>query len=132
MANKISSKVVEEDRRYLPKNLHPDSKEYGERFVASMEEMPHHTPMKKINRDGLYKAQVLKDAVMASSLEPFLNHRILFCCGHFHSDYHLGIPYQLQKNHPELKTAVITFGPSIEDLPMKDRSRVADFIWINE
>jgi uncharacterized iron-regulated protein len=132
MANKISSKVVGEDSLYLPKKLHLDSKEYFERFVASMEEMPHHTPMKKINKDGLYKAQVLKDAVMAASLEPFLDRRILFCCGHFHSDYHLGIPYQLQKNHPELKTAVITFGPSVEALLMKDRSRVADFIWIDE
>jgi len=132
MANKITSKVVGEDRLYLPKKLHLDSKEYFERFVASMVEMPHHTPMKNINKEGLYKAQVLKDAVMAASLEPFLDRRILFCCGHFHSDYHLGIPYQLQKNHPELKTAVITFGPSVEDLLMKDRSRVADFIWIDE
>ena len=132
MANKISSKVVGEDTPYLPKKLHLDSKEYFERFVASLEEMPHHTTMKKINRDGLYKAQVLKDSVMAASLEPFLDRRILFCCGHFHSDYHLGIPYQLQKNHPKLKTAVITFGPSVEGLIMKDRSRVADFIWIDE
>ena len=97
-----------------------------------MVEMPHHTPMKAMNVNGLFKAQVLKDAVMAASLESFLDRRILFCCGHFHSDYHLGIPYQLQKNHPELKTAVITFGSSVEDLLMKDRSRVADFIWIDE
>jgi uncharacterized iron-regulated protein len=69
---------------------------------------------------------------MAASLEPFLNRHILFCCGHFHSDYHLGIPYQLEKNHPELKIAVIAFAPSVENLPMKDRSRVADFIWIDE
>jgi uncharacterized iron-regulated protein len=63
-----------------------------------MVEMPHHTPMKGMSVNGLYKAQVLKDAVMAASLEPFLDRRILFCCGHFHSDYRLGIPYQLQKN----------------------------------
>jgi uncharacterized iron-regulated protein len=132
MANKISPKVMGEDRPYLPKKSHLDSKEYYERFVASMEEMPHHTAMKGMNADGLYKAQVLKDAVMVASLEPFLEHRVLFCCGHFHSDYHLGIPYQLQKNHPELKMAVITFAASLEDLPMKDRSRVADFIWIDE
>lgn len=132
MANKISPKVVGEDRLFLPKKVHLDSREYHKRFVASMVEMPHHTPMKNINKEGLYKAQVLKDAVMAASLEPFLDRRILFCCGHFHSDYHLGIPYQLQTNHPELKIAVITFGPSVEDLLMKDRSRVADFIWIDE
>jgi uncharacterized iron-regulated protein len=59
-----------------------------------------------------------------------LDCRILFCCGHFHSDYHLGIPYQLRKNHPGLKIAVITFSSTVEELPMKDRSRVADFIWL--
>jgi uncharacterized iron-regulated protein len=130
MANKVSSKVLGQDRPYVPKKLHLDSKEYFERFVASMDEMPHHTPMKGMNVNGLYKAQVLKDAVMAASLEPFLHRRILFYCGHFHSDYHLGIPYQLQKNHPELKIAVITFSSSVEKLPMTDRSRVADFIWL--
>jgi uncharacterized iron-regulated protein len=97
-----------------------------------MEEMPHFAPMKGMEVDGLYKAQVLKDSVMAASVEPFLDRRILFCCGHFHSDYHLGIPYQLEKNHPELKIAVIAMASSVEKLLMKDRSKVADFIWIEE
>ena len=132
IANKVSPKVVGRDSIYLPNTLHLTSKEYYKRFVASMEVMPHSTPMKGINVKGLYKAQVLKDAVMASSLEPFLNHRILFCCGHFHSDYHLGIPYQLQKNHPELKVTVITFASYVGDLPMKERSRIGDFIWLEE
>jgi len=71
--------------------------------------------MKKINRDGLYKAQVLKDAGMAASLEPFLDRRILFCCGHFHSDYHLGIPYQLGKTILS-QDGLSSPGPSVEDL----------------
>jgi uncharacterized iron-regulated protein len=132
MANKVSSKVVGTDSIYLPKALHYDSKEYYKHFVADMETMPHSTPMKGMNVRGLFKAQVLKDAVMAASLGSLLDRRILFCCGHFHSDYHLGIPYQLQKNHPELRVAVIAFAPSVENLPMKDRSRIADFIWIDE
>jgi hypothetical protein len=37
-----------------------------------MEEMPHFTPMKGMKVDGFYKAQVLKDAVMAASVEPFI------------------------------------------------------------
>ena len=97
-----------------------------------MEEMPHFAPMKGMNVDGLYKAQVLKDSVMAASVEPFLDRRTLFCCGHFHCDYHLGIPYQLQKNHPKLKIAVIAMASSVENLLMKDRSKVADFIWVEE
>jgi uncharacterized iron-regulated protein len=132
LANKVSPDVMGEDRIYLPKTLHFRSKEYYKRFASSMEEMPHFTPMKGMEVRGLYKAQVLKDSVMAASIEPFLNRRTLFCCGHFHSDYHLGIPYQLQKNHPKLKIAVIAMASSVDDLPMKDRSKVADFIWVEE
>jgi uncharacterized iron-regulated protein len=132
MANQVSPEVMGEDRKYLPKTLHLKSKEYYRRFASSMEEMPHDTPMKGMTVDGLYKAQVLKDSVMATSVEPFLDRRTLFCCGHFHSDYHLGIPYQLQKNHPKLKIAVIAMASSVENLAMKDRSKVADFIWTEE
>jgi uncharacterized iron-regulated protein len=132
IANQVSPDVIGEDRRYLPKTLHLQSKEYYERFASSMEEMPHFAPMKGMEVDGLYKAQVLKDSVMAASVEPFLDRRILFCCGHFHSDYHLGIPYQLEKNHPDLKIAVIAMASSVEKLLMKDRSKAADFIWIEE
>jgi uncharacterized iron-regulated protein len=132
MANEISPDVMGEDRIYLPKTVSFKSKEYYKRFASSIEEMPHFTPMKGMKVDGLYKAQVLKDAVMAASVEPFLDRHILFCCGHFHSDYHLGIPYQLKKNHPKLKIAVIAMASSVENLLMKDRSRAADFIWVEE
>ena len=132
IANEICPDMMGKDRIYLPKTVHLKSKEYYKRFASSMEEMPHFTPMKGMKVDGLYKAQVLKDAVMAASIEPFLDCRTLFCCGHFHSDYHLGIPYQLQKNHPKLKIAVIAMASSVEKLLMKDRSKVADFIWVEE
>jgi uncharacterized iron-regulated protein len=131
-ADEISSKAVKKDSRYVPTTLHLDSKEYYEHFAAVMKKMPHGAPMRRMNVKGLYKAQVLKDAVMAASLEPFLSRHILFCCGHFHSDYHLGIPYQLQKNHPDLKVAVIACATYVGELPMKDRSRIADFIWLEE
>ncbi len=132
MANEVSPDVMGDDKIYLPKTLHLKSKEYYKRFAQSMEEMPHFAPMKGMNVDGLYKAQVLKDSVMAASIEPSLDRRILFCCGHFHCDYHLGIPHQLQKNHPGIKIAVIAMASSVEALPMKDRSKVADFIWVEE
>jgi uncharacterized iron-regulated protein len=132
MANEISPDVMGEDSIYLPKNVYLKSKEYYKRFASSMEEMPHFTPMKGMKVDGLYKAQVLKDAVMAASVDPFIDRHTLFCCGHFHSDYHLGIPYQLKKVHPKLKIAVIAMASSVEKLLMKDRSRVADFIWVEE
>ena len=40
MANRISPKVVGEDRFFLPKKVHLDSRKYHERFVASMAQMP--------------------------------------------------------------------------------------------
>jgi len=132
MANRVSSKVVGPDSIYLPNILHLDSKEYYRRFAATTERMPYQAPMKRMKVKALFKAQVLKDAVMAASLEPFLDRRILFCCGHFHSDYHLGIPYQLQKNPPKVKVAVVTFGPTVGSLPMKEISQIGDFIWLEE
>jgi len=131
-ANTVSPEVVGEDGRYLPSEFHFDSEEYHERFVAQVEGMPHSLPMKGFAVEALFKAQVLKDAVMAASLEPFLDRRIFFCCGRFHSDFHLGIPYQLAKNHPELKIAVVVCAESLMELPMQDCSRIADFIWIDE
>ncbi len=132
VANKVSPEVLGIDSAYLSHSLHLDSKEYFARFLATLGKMPNGIPMKGMKIEALYKAQVLKDAVMAESLDFFLGRRILFCCGHFHSDYHLGIPYQLKKNHPEIKTAVIAFASYVEELPMKDRSRIGDFIWLEE
>ena len=130
--NEISANVLGPDSVYLPDTVHFDSREYYDRFMATLKGMPRGGMMGRLDPEALYKAQVLKDAVMAASLEPFLDRTILFCCGHFHSDDHLGIPYQLQKNHPEIKIAVIAFVSSITELNDKDTSRLADFIWIGE
>jgi uncharacterized iron-regulated protein len=131
-ANEVSAHILGVDGRFVPDVIHYDSAEYYRRFKKMIAGMNHSAAMKSKNLDGLYKAQVLKDAVMAASVEPFLGRRILFCCGRFHSDYHLGIPYQLHMNHPELKIAVATFATLVEELPMSQRSRVGDYIWIAE
>jgi uncharacterized iron-regulated protein len=130
-AGEISAEALGEDRLFLPGKVHLDSREHRERFMAVMADMPAGAPMRGMDPEGLYQAQVLKDAVMAAALEPFLDRRVLFCCGQFHSDYHLGIPYQLQKNHPGLRIAVIAFSSTVEGLPMEERSRVADFVWLD-
>lgn len=129
-SGEVSNEVVGQDSIWLPDTLHLDSEEYHERFAAAMEGMPQGGPMGSLSVDALYKAQVLKDAVMAASLEPWLCRRILFFCGRFHADYHLGIPYQLQKNHPDLKIAVITLASASEGLSAGNRARIADFIWV--
>ena len=131
-AKEVSAHVLGEDFSFVPDVIHYDAGRYYERFTEMVAKMAASAPMKSKNMEGLYKAQVVKDAVMAASLEPFLGRRILFCCGRFHSDYHLGIPYQLHMNHPELKIAVMTFATLLEELPMSERSRVGDYIWIVE
>jgi len=60
--------------------------------MATLEDMTHSGPMGIWILMGSTKQQVLKDVVMAESLEPYLDRRILFFCGHFHADYHQGIP----------------------------------------
>ncbi len=132
LANKVSPEIVGEDRIYLPQTIHFESKTYYRNFLASVEAMPPVSPMKTIPVEGLYKAQVLKDAVMADALIPYLKNRIFFCCGHFHSDFHLGIPYQLKKTHPKLKIAVIAMDSTAASLSMKRRAKMADFIWVEE
>lgn len=129
-AAEVSPEVLGADSIWLPDTLHLDSEEYYLRFAETMKAMPHQSPMGGMNVDALYKAQVLKDAVMAASLDPYLDRRILFFCGRFHSDYHLGIPYQLQRNHPDLKIAVIALESAEEELSEAERARIADFIWI--
>lgn len=129
-ANKISPEILGEDAVYLPEKPPYDSRKYYRLFSSTLEEMPPMGPMAQAKPRALYKAQLLKDAVMAASLAPYLERRILFCCGHFHSDYHLGVPYQLKRNHPRLKIAVIAMASAVDEVPMRMLSKLADFFWI--
>lgn len=115
---------------FLPDKPPFDSRNYYVRFKAALGRMPVDGPMHRAGPRALYKAQLVKDAVMAASLDPHLDRRLLFCCGHFHSDYHLGIPRQLKKNHPGLKTAVIAMSSAVFEVPMNRLSELADFFWI--
>jgi uncharacterized iron-regulated protein len=129
-ANRLSRRVMGPDGIYLPPTPPYDSGKYRRLFMDTIGDMPPMGPMGQINPKGLYKGQLVKDAVMAQALEPFLDRRILFCCGHFHSDYYLGIPFQLRKKHPGLKISVIAMGSAVENLPMRERSRIAAFFWV--
>jgi uncharacterized iron-regulated protein len=65
---------------------------YHDLFLETMGlvgDQMHEMPMDPMN---MYRAQLLKDAVMASSVDGI---RCVFVCGSFHSDYHSGIPDQL-------------------------------------
>jgi uncharacterized iron-regulated protein len=129
-AAEVSPEVLGVDSIWLPDTLYLDSDEYYRRFAETMKAMPHQGPMGGMNVGALYRAQVLKDAVMAASLDPYLERRVLFFCGRFHSDYHLGIPYQLERRHPDLRIAVISLKSAEEELTEEERARIADFTWI--
>ena len=130
-ANKISPEVLGTDSIYLPEKQPFNSRKYYELFKATVADMPPAIgSMGQHKQQALYKAQMLKDAVMAASLVGFLDRHILFYCGHFHSDYHLGIPYQLKKTHPDLKIAIIAMASVVYEVPMKMLSKLANFYWI--
>lgn len=129
-SNKISPEILGPDSIYFPEKKPFNSRKYYQLFKSTVAGMPATGSMGQHRPQALYKAQMLKDAVMAASLEAFLGRHILFCCGHFHSDYHLGIPYQLKKTHPDLKIAVIAMASVVYEIPMSSLSKLANFYWI--
>ena len=67
---------------------------------------------------NMYRAQLLKDAVMARSIRGI---SCVFICGSFHSDHHSGIPDQLQDHGSYLTVSVI---PEDEEMDFT----AADFV----
>lgn len=65
---------------------------YRERFLATMDAIGDQMHGMPVDPENMYRAQLLKDAVMAQSIQ---NMKVLFICGSFHSDYHSGIPDQI-------------------------------------
>jgi len=65
---------------------------YHTRFLETMEAVGGEMHAMPVDPENLYRAQLLKDAVMANSIA---GRRCVFVCGRFHSDYHSGIPDQL-------------------------------------
>lgn len=65
---------------------------YRERFLATMEAIGDQMHGMPLDVENMYRAQLLKDAVMASSIA---EKKVVFICGSFHSDFHSGIPDQL-------------------------------------
>ena len=64
---------------------------YRERFLATMDAIGDQMHGMPVDPENMYRAQLLKDAVMARSVQ---DRKVLFVCGSFHSDYRSGIPDQ--------------------------------------
>ena len=128
----ILDSLSEAERRWIADTVFYDSKEYRKNFFETMQSIGHTGDI--ASEDVLqrfYEAQCLKDATMAESIVRFLdkhpNYMVLHINGGFHSDYHLGIPYQLKKLRPDLRIAVIaTISPEEID------SGVGDYLLIDD
>ncbi len=84
---------------------------YRNAFMETMEavgDQMHGMPM---GMDDLYRAQLLKDAVMASSIEGL---RCVFVCGGFHSDYHSGIPGQMGEGAAFITVRILPEGEPLD------------------
>jgi uncharacterized iron-regulated protein len=99
-------------------DIDSSSTEYRNRFLAVMDAMGQQMHSMAMDPMNLYRAQLLKDAVMAFSIG---HERVLFICGSFHSDYHSGIPDQIRSEASILTVKVL----SRSDVP--DPS-MADFL----
>ena len=83
--------------------------------MEAVGEQMHGMPM---SMDDLYRAQLLKDAVMASSIEGL---RCVFVCGGFHSDYRSGIPDQMGEGADFVTVRILPEGEPLDH-------EVADFV----
>jgi uncharacterized iron-regulated protein len=80
---------------------------YRERFMATMEELGDRMHSMPMDPADIYRAQLLKDAVMARSIA---GESCLFVCGAFHCDYRSGIPDQLPAGTDFLTVRVLAEG----------------------
>ena len=95
---------------------------YRDMFLATMEaigDQMHGMPMDPLD---MYRAQLLKDAVMARSV---LNGRCVFICGSFHSDYHSGIPDQLPPGTDYLTVTILAENGDLD-------AEMADFVIVRD
>ncbi len=106
------SSLSEDEKNWIADTIFYDSEEYHKRFLETMKSL-HHLPeleRKKV-AEQFYRAQCLKDATMAESILRFLKshpgYKVFHINGGFHSDYYLGIVYQLRKLDPSIKSVVI-------------------------
>ena len=98
------------ERNFVADTVFFENPEYRERFYNTMAHinMPGFTSSM---RENYYRAQCLKDATMAESiiraLENKNGHKVFHINGSFHSDYHLGVVWQISKMAPQVKVLVI-------------------------
>jgi len=91
-------------------------------FLATMDAIGDQMHGMHVSPMILYRAQLLKDAVMATSV---LDEKCVFVCGSFHSDYHSGIPDQLPADISYLTVKILPEGDELDP-------DMADFVIVRE
>ncbi len=108
--------------------------EYKNKFVETMEliKSGDSKMAKMMDIEKFFKAQLIKDATMAYSINEFLTnnkaYKSFFLCGEFHSNYHLGIVDQLKRINDKLKIVTI----AVIDKKDSIDNTLADYIFIKE
>ena len=92
---------------FLSVNVDSTNELYRERFMATMEAISSQMQSMPMDPSNMYRAQLLKDAVMASSIT---GQSCLFICGSFHSDERSGIPDQLESGVTYLTVKIVGEG----------------------
>lgn len=77
---------------------------YRQRFLETMAALSGQMQAMPMDPVNMYRAQLLKDAVMASSIEGL---SCVFVCGSFHSNYRSGIPDQLEPGVSYLTVSIV-------------------------
>ncbi len=103
---------------FLSTNVDSTNEFYRERFMATMEAISSQMQRMPMDPSNMYRAQLLKDAVMASSIA---GQNCIFICGSFHSDERSGIPDQLESGVTYLTVKIVG-----EDEPWNTEQ--ADFV----
>ena len=108
--------------------------EYKNKFMETMEliKSGDSKMAKMMDIEKFFKAQLIKDATMAYSINEFLKnnkaYKSFFLCGEFHSNYHLGIVDQLKRINNEMKIVTI----AVVDKKDSIDNTLADYIFIKE
>ncbi len=127
--------VEETLRQYLPRIHSTPDGEYRQRFFGQMQAMSDkHSamPVTEKQMEAFYRAQCLKDDIMAESIldyhRRYPDRKIIHYQGDFHSRYRLGVVEKLQVLAPELKILVITpvYVDDFQRLSEKARNFQAD------
>ena len=115
--------LVLEDAQYLPKDLEPLTGEYREKFRRVMKRNAGVMPLGTTRKEAFYKAQCIKDAVMAEALMTYLDAHpdaVMFhVTGSFHMEDGLGTAAYVRKHRPGVRLYLVS--PQHEGQP-KDKT----------